>query len=283
MAEVFAPFPIQRTMCNLTFYMMEGRNFVRKKSSLTRRKVLYSPQFARTRHNAALMATAAKIGSAVYNALPEYWRQGWMYRSFTGEARKMLGKGISDDEIKRVLYQCYVKPVVNKQSAREAIAALPVQPKRAYRKQNADYWRSKTIKSKRRKAHKQKVLYNARILGRASRIGSAFYARIPLRYRCRGCYRQLTAWAMQLLREGWDEADILAGFLTPPAKAQPELCYPPKAPKTGAGVIVHPNGQFYYITSLYKRLEPSAVNELPKMTDTIGKPELVPLPCQVNI
>jgi hypothetical protein len=36
MAEVFAPFPIQRTMCNLTCYMMEGRNFVRTKSSLTR-------------------------------------------------------------------------------------------------------------------------------------------------------------------------------------------------------------------------------------------------------
>ncbi len=92
MAEHFAPFPIQRTMCNLTFYVMEGRNFVRKKSSLTRRKVLYSPRFARTRHNAGIMAKASAIGSQVYNALPEYWRQGWMFRSFTGEAYKMLRK-----------------------------------------------------------------------------------------------------------------------------------------------------------------------------------------------
>ena len=75
MAEAFAPFRIQRTIGNLTFYMMEGRNFVRKKSSLTR-------------HFAGLMAKASKIGSHVYNALPEYWRQGWMYRSFTGEAYK---------------------------------------------------------------------------------------------------------------------------------------------------------------------------------------------------
>jgi hypothetical protein len=64
----------------------------------------------------------------------------------------------------------------NKQPAKEAIAALPVQPKKTYRKLNGDYWRSKSIKSKRRKAHKQKVLYNASILGCASKIGSRLYA-----------------------------------------------------------------------------------------------------------
>ena len=69
MAEAFAPFRIQRTIGKLTFYMMEGRNFVRKKSSLTRHKVLYSPQFENTRHNAGIMGKAAKIGSLVFNAL----------------------------------------------------------------------------------------------------------------------------------------------------------------------------------------------------------------------
>ena len=98
MAEVFAPFRIERTMCSLTFYMMEGRNFVRKKSALTRRKVLHSPQFKNTRHFAGLMGRASKIGSQVYNALPEYWRQGWMYRSFTGEAYTMLTTGKREEE-----------------------------------------------------------------------------------------------------------------------------------------------------------------------------------------
>src|ERR1043165_2494739 len=114
MAEAFAPFPIQRTIGKLTFYMMEGRNFVRKKSSLTRRKVLYSPQFENTRHNAAVLAKASKIGSLVYNALPEYWRQGWMYRSFTGEAYKLLKKGKKEEEAHQVLVKCYVEPVINK-------------------------------------------------------------------------------------------------------------------------------------------------------------------------
>lgn len=77
MAEAFAPFRLQRTIGNLTFYMMEGRNFVRKKSSLTRHKVLYSTRFENTRHNAGVMGKASKIGSIVYKALPEYWRQGW--------------------------------------------------------------------------------------------------------------------------------------------------------------------------------------------------------------
>jgi hypothetical protein len=232
---------------------MEGRNFVRKKSSLTRRKVLYSPQFERTRHNAGLMAKASKIGSHVYNALPEFWRQGWMYRSFTGEAYKMLRKKISEDEIQQVLYQRYVEPVVNKQPAKEAIAALPVQPKRTYRKLNADYWRSKTIKSKRRKAHKQKVLYNAGLLGRASKIGSKLYARIPFRHRSRSYYQQLTALAMQFLRDEWDEAEILAVLSPPLTKDKSETCSPPKVPKNGAGFIVHPNGLYYFIASVYKR------------------------------
>jgi hypothetical protein len=261
MAEVFAPFPIQRTMCNLTFYIMEGRNFVRKKSSLTRRKVLYSPQFARTRHNAGLMANASTIGSHVYNALPEYWRQGWMYRSFTGEAYKMLKAGKPEEEIQQVLFQCYVEPVVNKQPAKEVIAALLVQPKRTYRKLNADYWRRKTIKSKRRKAHKQKVLYNAGILGRASKIGSKLYARIPSRHRCRSYYRQLTAWVMQLLRDEWDEVEILEALSPQFAKDEAETT--PKIRKVRAGIVVHPNGQYYFTISPFKRFQLSAGMTLP--------------------
>jgi hypothetical protein len=116
MAEAFPPFPIERTIGNLTFYIMEGRNFVRKKSSLTRRKVLYSPQFKNTRHFAGLMAKASKIGSHVYNALPDYWRQGWIYRSFTGEAYKMIKAGKKEAEIQQVLMQRYVEPVVGRQA-----------------------------------------------------------------------------------------------------------------------------------------------------------------------
>src|SRR5687767_12433663 len=158
MAEVFAPFIIDRTIHDLTFYCMEGRNFVRKKSSLTRRKVLYSPQFKNTRHFAGLMAKASKIGSLVFNALPEYWRQGWMYRSFTGEAFRMLKAGKKEQEIQQVLWERYVKEVVCRQPKEVIIAQFNSQPKRAYRKLSSTYWTSKTIKSTRRKANRQRLM-----------------------------------------------------------------------------------------------------------------------------
>jgi len=254
MAEVFAPFIINRTMHNLTFYCMHARNFVRTKSSLTRKRVLRSPEFERTRYNAGLMGKASKIGSFVYNALPHYWRQGWMYRSFTGEAYTMLKAGKNEQEIRQVLLQRYVELVVNKRPAKEAIAALPVQHKRTYRKQHTAYWKNKTIKSARRKAHKQKLLYNAGLLARASKLGSQLYAHVNSQYKSRSYYQQLTAWAMELLRDEWDEADILAELLPALTDKHTETDQQP-ATRANTGLITHSNGRYYFISPLYKRLK----------------------------
>ena len=242
---------------------MEGRNFVRKKSSLTRKRVLHSPQFARTRHYARLMAKASKIGSVVYNALPEYWRQGWMYRSFTGEALTMLKAGKKEPEIQQVLCQRYVDIVVNKQPTKAITALLPIEPKRAYRKLNSEYWQRKTIKSVRRKVNSQRLLHNAGLLARAAKISSKLYAQIPFRYKCRSYFQQLTAFAMQLLRDEWDEADILSELLPGPSINQSEKCQQQASRKHTAGLVIHPNGQYHFITSLYKRFDGAAVSALP--------------------
>jgi hypothetical protein len=257
MAEVFAPFPIQRTMCNLTFYMMDGRNFVRTKSSLTRRKVLYSPQFKNTRHHAAVMAKASKIGSFVYNALPAYWRQGWMYRSFTGEAYTMLKAGKKEEDIQQLLMQCYVEPIVNKQPENENFVPLNKKNKRTYRKLDTGYWRRKTLKAARRKARREQTLYHAGILARASKIGSILYRHLSGRDKRRGSYRQLTAWAMQLLKDGWDEAHIISELLPALPGYRSQKCLQPVCPESSGGLLVHPKGQFYFITSLYKRISPA--------------------------
>jgi hypothetical protein len=248
MAENVGPFKLQRTIGKLTFYMMEGRNFVRKKSSLTRRKVLYSPQFENTRHNAGVLAKASKIGSLVYNTLPEYWRQGWMYRSFTGEAYTMLKKGKKEEEIQQVLLQRYVELVINKQPEKDIVVPSFEPPKRSYRKLNSEYWRKKTQKSIRRKELKTQVRYHAGILGRASKIGSKLYAHIPRKHKDRAVYQQLTAWAMQLLKDEWDEADIIAGLLPTLPISRSHKC-------TGCtgGVIIHPKGKYYFITSPHIR------------------------------
>lgn len=102
------------TMCDLTFYMMEGENYVRKKSSLTREQVLESPAFKKTRFYAGLMAQASGIGSVIYNALPHHWRQGWMYRAFAGEAMQMLKEGRMVEETTRLLWERYVEAINNR-------------------------------------------------------------------------------------------------------------------------------------------------------------------------
>lgn len=262
MAEAFPPFPIERTMGNLTFYIMEGRNFVRKKSSLTRRKVLYSPQFKSTRHFAGLMAKASKIGSHVYNALPQYWRQGWMYRSFTGEAYKMIKAGRREAQIQQELLQRYVEPVLSK-GRPEKIITLPVQPKRSYRKLNDAYWRRKTLKSIRRKANKQRLMQNAGLLGRASKVASVLYRFLPQRDKQRGNYQLLTGWVMQLLKDEWDEPDIITQLLPSLSTARSYKCIQPKDPNISPGILIQPNGQYHFITTLYKRYTLPAINSGP--------------------
>jgi hypothetical protein len=259
MAEVFAPFIVNGTIRNLTFYVMEGRNFVRKKSSLTRRKVLYAPCFKNTRHYAGLMAKASRIGSLVYNALPAYWRQGWMYRSFTGEAYTMLKARKKEDEIQQVLWQRYVEVVVNKQSEEAIIVPLNTQPKRVYRKLDSAYWKNKTVKSNRRKARKQQTLHNAGLLGRASKIGSGLYGRLPRKYKRRCDFQYLTGLALRLLKAEIDEADIISELLPTLPKDQPDTCQQSTSKKNITGLIVHPKGQYYFIPSPYKRFAAAAI------------------------
>jgi hypothetical protein len=201
MAEVFAPFIISRTIGKLTFYSMEGRNFVRKKSSLTRRKVLYSPRFERTRQNASLMGRASKIGAFVYNELPAHWRQFWMYRSFTGEAYTMLKKGRGEQEIRQLLRQRYVQEVVARQSHAQPLPAQPVTSKRTYKKQDTEYWKNKTSKSVQRKACMQQRQHNSELLAEASKIASELYYELPKQSRKRSHYQELTGWAMKWLKE----------------------------------------------------------------------------------
>jgi len=251
MAEVFAPFTINGTMGNLTFYVMEGRNFVRKKSSLTRRKVLYAPGFNRTRQYAAWMGEASKIGSFVYQALPVYWRQGWMYRSFTGEAFTMLKAGKKGPEIQQALWERYVKEVVGRQAATIVTAPLHSAPKRAYRKGNSAYWKNKTIKSARRKARKQQTLYYAGLMAQASKIGSRLYAQLPRKYKSREYYQYLTGLALKLLKQEVAGEDIIAELL-------PTL--PPTDPAKTVSVVSHSKGQYYFIPPLYKRyLSPAMI------------------------
>jgi hypothetical protein len=91
----------------LCFYRSGDKYYVRRASSLTRKRVKYDPLFHRTMMNARLLGRASKIASVVYKDLPKNFRQYWMYRAFTGEAMQLLKAGKTDDEARETLWHVY--------------------------------------------------------------------------------------------------------------------------------------------------------------------------------
>jgi hypothetical protein len=109
MAKQCGPLFFECTWDLLTFYLMDGKYYVRRKSRLTREKVLTHPAFHKTRVQANLLATASKIASSIYSDLPVNWRQFWMFRSFTGEAKTMMKEGLNAQEAYDLLWKTYVE------------------------------------------------------------------------------------------------------------------------------------------------------------------------------
>ncbi len=109
MAKQVGPIFLECTWDDLTFYKMDGKYYVRKKSRLTREKVLTQETFKLTRTYACILAYASKIASSIYSDLPLHWRQFWMFRSFTGEAMALLDGGATLQEAYDQLWETYAE------------------------------------------------------------------------------------------------------------------------------------------------------------------------------
>jgi hypothetical protein len=107
MPKQAGPIKIVGTIGILCFYRSDDEYYVRRASSLTRKRVKYDPRFHRTMMNARLLGRASKIASVVYKDLPKNFRQYWMYRAFTGEAMQLLKAGKTDDEARETLWHVY--------------------------------------------------------------------------------------------------------------------------------------------------------------------------------
>lgn len=86
-------------MDNLCFYKMEGKYYVRMRSSLTSKRVKTDPAFAVTMRYADLLGRAAKIASNVYRLLPKALKAKGLYRKLTGEAMQWLKKGHDPEQV----------------------------------------------------------------------------------------------------------------------------------------------------------------------------------------
>jgi hypothetical protein len=144
---------LEGTIDDITYYKMLGEYYARGKSYLTAEDVKNKPEFECTMIYAGLLGRASKIGSVIYQQLPENWRQFWMYRSFTGEAMKMLEGGATEQEATEYLWKTYVEywrvgktespevgkeallMAVNKPSRRAALKKRPKgSPRRNYKR-----------------------------------------------------------------------------------------------------------------------------------------------------
>ena len=195
--KVTAPFLVARTMDDLTFYMMGGVNYARKKSRLSRKRVLKGPNFRKTRVYAGLMSQASRIGSVIYQALPPGWRQSWMYRAFTGEAMQMLKEGRTVEETTRLLWERYVEAINHHGEdlggrLQEAVYSAAQPPRDRRKKPNPLVERLKPYSN---------------LLAEASKIASLMYKLLPVEERKFALYQACVGEAMRILRTEGKESE----------------------------------------------------------------------------
>jgi hypothetical protein len=96
------------SMSNITFYEMDGIRYARKKSSLTRKRVLKDKKFEKTRQYASNFALASATASPVYRALPFTAQGRLLFRILTGEAASLLYEGKDQQKVHDILWKRYI-------------------------------------------------------------------------------------------------------------------------------------------------------------------------------
>ena len=94
---------LKGTMQEYTFYQMDGKDIVRKKTSLDKKRVKTDPAFANSRKSSTVFGKAAAIAREVYQALPIEKRKHGLIGKLTGIANKLLHEGKSEFEVKELL------------------------------------------------------------------------------------------------------------------------------------------------------------------------------------
>ncbi|MFT3823434.1 MAG: hypothetical protein QM731_05915 [Chitinophagaceae bacterium] len=105
MAKQLGRFKYEKTLGCITFYRRGDKWYARQKSSLSRRRVKTSKEFANTMKSAHRLGRAAKHAAAVYSKLPESWKLFELYRKLTGIAVRLLKEGRGCNDIRHALEQ----------------------------------------------------------------------------------------------------------------------------------------------------------------------------------
>ena len=131
MGKMAEGFHITLTAGNACYYQVDGRTYYRKKSSLTRERILKSTEFEKTRKCASDLGRASRIGSMIYRALPKDISGRWIYRAITGEAASLLYKGKEEQEVIDMLWKKYVT-AISSDNEEESLTHIETYRRRKY-------------------------------------------------------------------------------------------------------------------------------------------------------
>ncbi|MFT3826221.1 MAG: hypothetical protein QM731_20020 [Chitinophagaceae bacterium] len=89
----------ERSMCGLTFYRLYNKWYIRRRSSLTGRRVKTSKRFEKSRQAAAKLGVASKLAAAVYRVLPPAWKLYDLFKKLTAVAIQLLQEGADEKTV----------------------------------------------------------------------------------------------------------------------------------------------------------------------------------------
>ena len=105
MAKQAGPVFIEGTIEDLTFYLVDGIGYVRRKSSLTGKRVKRDPKFARTMQSAERLKRGSQLASNVYRSLPKEQQVYALYKALKRMAILALKEDKGEPEVRTLLGQ----------------------------------------------------------------------------------------------------------------------------------------------------------------------------------
>ncbi|MDE3124724.1 MAG: hypothetical protein KGK14_04355 [Bacteroidota bacterium] len=111
------------TFNGLTFYVVNGRQLVRSKTSIDKKRFYSDPAFARLRQYSQWLQIASPVASKIYRQLPP---QKGLQQKMTGQLMQWLKKGVNLAVAVQRLIDAYIPALSTAQSAQPvAYGGLP--------------------------------------------------------------------------------------------------------------------------------------------------------------
>ena len=127
MAKQVGIIPITGTIDNLTFYELNGKYYVRKKSSLSGKRVKTNACFSNTRRNAKWFAEAVRLTKQVYyELLFTFPNRFSIWHPMRNRAQQLVREGMPGTEIILLLRKEFIEPLRKKYFTEVIVKPQPV-------------------------------------------------------------------------------------------------------------------------------------------------------------